>query len=121
MALLGRIAKGDNPGLDCPPRTPHCTFNVVVPLTPAEAAVMVVAPVPVLVASPRLLMIATPVTEELQATELEMSCVVASSKVPVAANCCVRPSATTGLTGETAMDTSFAPVAVSPALPVSVP
>lgn len=79
--------RGLQSGSDCSSRKSHCTVNVVVPLTPAEAAVILVSPVPVLVARPRLFTIATPATDELHTTELETSCVVLSSKLPAAANC----------------------------------
>jgi hypothetical protein len=87
MKLMRERKRGLHSGSERPPPRLTCTFNVVAPTTPAEAAVIVVAPVPVLVARPALSMMATPATEELHTTELEISCVVLSSKLPVAVNC----------------------------------
>ena len=66
------------------------------PDTPSKLAVMVVVPVTSVVASPLepfvLLIVATAVLEELQVTEVVISCVVLSEYVPVAGaivNSCV--------------------------------
>jgi hypothetical protein len=44
------------------------TVRVVVPVTPFMVALMVVVPVPVLLANPSSLMVATPTAEEVQVT-----------------------------------------------------
>ena len=58
---------------------------------------------PVVVARPEALgpfvMVATVEDDELQWVLNVMSCVVASLKVPIAANCCVLPMVTDGLAG----------------------
>lgn len=98
------------------PSTACVTVSVVEPETPPKSAPIVVVPTPTDVASPLdpdvLLIVATPVFEELQVTEEVMSCVVLSENVPVAMNCWVFPRAMLGFTGVTAIDTSTAAVTV---------
>lgn len=88
------------------------TVSVAEPVIEPEAAVMVVLPVPTLVARPMVgeesLMVATVATEELQCTEAVRSCVLPSLKVPVAVNCCVVPSAMEAVAGVTASETKAA-------------
>ena len=87
------------------------TASVVEPTTPLPGCVaaIVVEPVATLVASPSLppalLTVATPAADELHVTAVVRSCVVLSLNVPVAANCCVTPSAIDGFVGVTANDT----------------
>jgi len=52
---------------------------------------MVLVPVPTAVAKPPLLIVATPVFDELHVTVEVMFVVLASLYVPVAVNCCVAP------------------------------
>jgi hypothetical protein len=67
------------------------TVSVVDPETLPDAAVIVVVPAAADVANPllpaALLMVATPVEEELQVTVFVRFCVVLSEYVPTAANC----------------------------------
>jgi hypothetical protein len=63
------------------------TVKVVVPLTPAELAVIVVAPADVAVATPALLMVATADVEEIHVAELVTFNVEPSLYVAVAVNC----------------------------------
>ena len=62
------------------------TVRDAVPLTAPEVAVIVAEPVPVLVASPELLMDATFASELDQVIDVSC-CVLPSSKMPVAVNC----------------------------------
>jgi hypothetical protein len=78
----------------------------------AMVAVIVAVPAVTAVAAPMLpavlLMVATPVLEELQVTIDVRSCVVPPENVPVALNCWVPPTATVGLAGWTAIELSVA-------------
>ena len=65
----------------------HCTVRVVFPVILPEVAVMVVVPAATVVARPALLIVATEVLDELQATVVVISWVVPSKNVPVAVNC----------------------------------
>lgn len=58
----------------------------VLEVIPLWAAVTFVDPIPVPIASPLALMVATDVLDEVQAAELVKSCVLPSLKVPVAVN-----------------------------------
>lgn len=78
-----------------------------------RVAVIWVVPVPLLVAKPAELMVATVVVAEFQVTVAVRSVVEASLNVPVAVNCCVRPSATDGLGGVTAIEVSVMTVRVT--------
>src|SRR5262249_38399562 len=88
---------------------------------------IVVEPAATPVASPLipvvLLIVAIPVADELQVTEVARSRVLASLKVPVALNCCVAPVAIDGFAGVTASELSVAAgatVTVAVVLPRSV-
>jgi hypothetical protein len=50
-------------------------------------------------ANPELLMVARALSDEVQLTEAVTSAVLPSVNVPFAANCCVDPAATDGLSG----------------------
>ena len=90
------------------------TESVVDPIMLPDAAVIVVEPAAAAAANPLLiLMVATPVLDELQVTDAVKSCVVLSVNVPVAVNCCAVPLAMAGLVGVTSMDTSVAGVTES--------
>ena len=88
------------------------TVSVVEPEMLVQVAVIVVVPAPTEVARPFepdvLLMVATPVSDEVQVTYAVRSCVVPSEKVPVAANCRPVPPAITGFVGVTAIEASWA-------------
>jgi len=92
------------------------TVRVVEFDMPPDVAVIVVVPAATGVANPSepaaLLIVATPVVDELQVTVVVRFCVVPSENVPVAVNCLVVPLATLGLVGVTAMETSVAAVTV---------
>jgi hypothetical protein len=62
------------------------TVRDAVPLTDPDVAVTVVVPVPTLVASPVVSIVATALEEEDQDNEVN-SCVLPSSKLPTAVNC----------------------------------
>ena len=96
------------------------TMSDAVPLTEPEVAVMVVLPVPVLAASPVESIAATEVAEELQVTSGN-NCVLPSSKVPTALNCCVVPSAMVGVAGLTEIETKCAATTVRVAVSVKLP
>ena len=91
--------------------------NVVLPVTEPEVAVIVVFPVPVLVAKPNVgeesLMVATFNAEEVQYAELVKSCVVLSLNVPVAANCWPVPRAMDGLAGVMMIEIKVAELTVN--------
>ena len=97
------------------------TVIVAVPVTLPCVAVMVVTPIPALVARPPLLITATDVVPELHATVLVRFCVERSVNVPTALNCVVPPSGTVGASGVTAIETSVAGVTVSDADPETEP
>jgi hypothetical protein len=101
------------------------TVRVVEAVMLPDAAVIVVEPAAVDVATPLnpavLLTLATAVADELQVTDLVRSCVVLSEYVPVAVNCRVVPLAMLGLVGVTARDTSVAGVTVRMVEPVMLP
>src|SRR5207247_9688111 len=99
--------------------------SVVLPETPPKVAVIVVVPAATDVARPcdppALLIVATAVLDELQATWVVRSCVVLSLKVPVAVNCCFVPFAMLGFVGVTAIVDRVAAVTVSVVLPETHP
>ena len=68
------------------------TVRDAVPLTDPDVAVMVAVPVPTPVTRPVELTLATEVEEELHVTCCS-SCVLPSSKLPIAVNCKVVPAA----------------------------
>jgi hypothetical protein len=82
---------------------------------------MVVVQMPTALAKPAVLIVATPVAEELQVAVLLRFCVLPSLYVPVAVNCWVLPLAIDGFIGVTAIDTSVAAATVSVVLPETVP
>src|SRR5262245_52180026 len=79
---------------------------------PGSMAPIVVDPMDAVLASPllplALLIVATVGLDELQVTAVVTSAVELSLKVPVAVNCCGKPSASVGAAGVTAIDTSTA-------------
>ena len=89
-------------------------------MAPAEA-VMMVAPVASLEASPVLSMVATEASVELHSAVPVRSCVELSLKVPVAVNCLVAPIGIELFSGTTVIDTRDAPVTVTAAVPDMVP
>jgi hypothetical protein len=98
------------------------TVSVAVLLvTPLDAAVMFDVPRLRPVATPELLIVAVPVTDEFHVAVPVRSAVVESVYVPVAVNCCVRPFAIIVLAGVTAIDTSVAAVTVSVAVLLVTP
>jgi hypothetical protein len=99
------------------------TVSAVEPVMDPDVAVIVAEPVPPPAASPELSIVAIPVLEELQSTEPVRSCVLPSVYVPVAANCCLVPSATDALGGVTAILSSAAGptvIVLWPEIPVPV-
>jgi hypothetical protein len=94
------------------------TVNPVEPLTEPKAAEILLVPAATLVTSPLLLIVAAVAVDELQSTDVVMSCVLLSLKVPVAVNCLVAPMGMVELTGETATETTVALVTVTPAVPL---
>ena len=97
------------------------TVKVVLPAIAPDVAVIVVEPTASDVARPLLLIVATPVFDELQTTCPVKSCVVASVNVPVAINCFVVPLAIDGLVGVTEIEVNVAAVTVNELLPVILP
>src|SRR6266478_2112692 len=79
------------------------TVREALPVTPPELAVIVVLPVPTAVAKPEELTEATLAADEDHVTEVN-NCVLPSSKVPTALNCCVVPTAIEGVAGLTAIE-----------------
>jgi len=86
---------------------------------------MLVDPAATLVANPLesavLLMVAMEVSEELQSTEVVMSCVVLSVKIPMAVNCWCIPCAMLGFGGDTVIEKRAAAVTVSVVEPETPP
>ena len=76
------------------------TVKDAVPLTVPEVAVIVTVPVPTPVASPLLSTIAIEVEDDIHDTKGN-SCVLPSSKLPTALNCCDVPRAIDGVAGAT--------------------
>jgi hypothetical protein len=97
------------------------TVRVVDPLTEADSAAIVVTPWEALVAKPWLVIVATAVLEELHAALAVRFCVLPSVNVPVAVNCCFRPSGIEGVAGVTAIETSAGAVTASAVEPVTPP
>ncbi len=95
------------------------TVSDAVPLTDPSVAVIVVVPVPVLVAKPVESMLAA-FDEEDQVSDVSI-CVLPSSKLPTAVNCKVVPSAMDGVAGETAIETRCAGTTVSVVVSVNAP
>jgi hypothetical protein len=80
------------------------TVNVVLPAIPLSVAEMLVLPALTPVASPPLVMVVTPVLEEVQVTDPVRFWVLPSEYVPVAVNCWVPPAVIVGLAGVTVID-----------------
>ena len=101
------------------------TVSELLPDTLPNAAVTVVEPVARDKASPlepnALLMMATVVSEELQATSAVRSRVALSEYVPVAVNCCLVPRAILGFVGVTSIETRVADVTARLVLPDLLP
>jgi hypothetical protein len=94
-------------------------------VTPASDAVIALVPGVRALATPVPLIVATVGVADAQVTELVMFWVEPSEKVPVAVNCLATPSASSGLPGETAIDTSTTAALVrrneaAPATPLAV-
>src|SRR5262249_49597519 len=105
---------GDCGVIEIETRVAWVTVSVVDPEMPPEVAVIVDVPAETPVARPcepaALLMVATPVIDELQVEVVVIFCVLPSLKCPVAVNCCVAPTAMLTV-GDTVMDcrTAFVP------------
>jgi hypothetical protein len=96
------------------------TVSSVEPVMLPLVAEIVDVPVPMVVARPVLLIVATPGVADAH-TALLSTCVELSLNVPVAVNCCVAPLVIDGFAGVTAIDTSVAGVTVSSVAPVMLP
>jgi len=79
------------------------TLSEAVPVTEPEIALMVDDPVPTAVARPEGLMVAVPGSDDVHVTDVK-SCVLPSSKVPTALNCCSVPKAIAAAFGSTSID-----------------
>ena len=91
-----------------------------VPLTELELAVIVVKPVPTLVARPVESIVATDEDDEDQVTDWS-HCVLPSSKFPTAVNSCVVPSAMDGIAGVTEIEIRCAATTVNVEVSVKEP
>ena len=91
-----------------------------VPLTEPELAVIVVKPVPTLVARPVVSTVATDEDDEDQVTDWS-HCVLPSSKFPTAVNSCVVPSAMDGIAGVTEIEIRCAATTVNVEVSVKEP
>lgn len=93
------------------------TVSLVAAEIAPSVAVIDVVPGPAVVASPSLpgslLIMAAVGTEELQVTWVVRSWVLRSLYLPVAVNCCVKPTGTLGLAGVITMETRVAAVTVN--------
>ena len=97
------------------------TVSTVEPLIALDFAWIVELPCVMLVAKPKLFMVATPAAEEFQVTVLERFCILPSVNAPVAVNCCALPSGMEGLVGVTAIETNAGAVTISIIDPLIVP
>jgi hypothetical protein len=97
------------------------TVNTVEPVIEPLAAEIVEVPAATPVASPPVLIVATPVVPETHVTLPVMFAVLLSVKVPVAVNCWVAAFAIVGFAGVTAMETRAAGVTFSVAVPLMIP
>ncbi len=95
--------------------------SVVLSETVPIVAVMIVVPAARAVASPLLLIVATAVLIEIQLTELVISWIVPSEKVPVAVNCRADPPGILGLAGVAVMRDRLADVTVRVVPPETSP
>jgi hypothetical protein len=96
------------------------TVSDAVPLTEAEVAVIVLVPVPMLVANPAASTDATELEEDAQVTDGK-SWVLPSSKLPTALNCSAVPSAMDWFAGLTEIETRCAGTTVTTVLSVNEP
>jgi hypothetical protein len=96
------------------------TVRDAVPLTDPLAALMVVVPAPVLVASPVGSTVATAPDVDDQVTDGN-ACVLPSSKLPTALNCSVVPIAIDGFAGFTEIEIRCAATTVNTVLSLSEP
>ena len=102
-------------------RAAAVTVSRVELLRVPELAVTVAVPVPVLCASPALLIVAVETVSDDQVAVLVRSCVLPSVNVPDTVNGCVVPKAMEGLAGVMARDTNTAVVTVRVVEPVTDP
>ena len=98
--------------------TAGLTVRAVVPLTPSSVAVMLEVPVPIPVARPAAVIVATEVVAEAQVTCPVTSWVDWSEKVPVAVKDSVLPLGTLGSAGVSAIEITTAGLTVSTAVPL---
>jgi hypothetical protein len=88
------------------------TVRFVDPETDAQAAKIVAVPVAIPLALPwmpaSLLIVTIDSSDELHCTNWVMTCVLPSSKLPVATNGCLVPSGNTGIAGVTAIESNTA-------------
>jgi hypothetical protein len=101
-------------------RVAALAVRVAVPVTEPEVALMVVVPIPTAVVRPAASMVETPKDDEAQVTEAS-SCVLPSSKVPTAVNCCVVPTAIEGVAGLTVINVKCAGTTVNVLVSLSEP
>src|SRR5205807_1724453 len=97
------------------------TVSRVELLMAPELAVTVAVPIPVLCASPALLIVAVETVSDDQVAVLVRSCVLPSVNVPVTVKGCVVPSAMEGLAGVVARETRTAGVTVNVVEPLIAP
>jgi hypothetical protein len=96
------------------------TVSEAVPLTEPDVAVIVAAPVPTPVASPFTSTVATELEEVLQLTGWS-SCVLPSSKLPIAVNCWLVPAAIDGVPGVTEIEVKCAATTVRVEVSLNAP
>ena len=96
------------------------TLSVAVPVTEPDFALIVVVPTPVPVAFPEESTTAMLVAADDHVAEVS-TCVLPSSKEPVAVNCCWVPTAIVAGEGLTAIESSLAGTTVSTLLSVNEP
>jgi hypothetical protein len=96
------------------------TVSDAIPLTDPDATVMVAVPVPRLVANPFESTVATALDPEDHVTDVN-GCVLPSSKLPTALNCCVVPSAIVASAGLTEIEVRCAATTVNKVLSLSEP
>ncbi len=97
------------------------TVSVVDPEMLPDVALIVVEPAAFDEAKPEALIVAAPVLDDIQVTDVVKSWVVLSENVPIATNCSVVPLAMLGFTGVIAMDTSVVQVTVMFVVPDLLP
>src|SRR6266568_1359529 len=98
-------------------RVAGVTVSVEEPLMPPKVAVMTVDPAACAVARPAELIVALPLSDELQIAAALKSWVLLSSKTPVAVNFREVPVAMLALTGSSCIEASVAEVTTNAALP----